>query len=328
MIAKTEGRRRWGSIFRSSSNQEQEYSLMLPKDLLTRNSTSIWKWCTKKQNQSLKTAITSTRFKEHSIQSCLTEEQLRRNNLNQEQGSSSCLTSFWLAEGYYPTKQIFRDFVRIHYGWPLTWLSGYYVSGENLTFSMLFRITLLQLRSLLSEASKDARVEPQWQPLNGESNTPSTATGNEVRLDACAHGFWQAGQMTLFDVKVFNSKARKYAKQEAYRTIEKQKNTFTKSGPCRLKLYETYGYETFTPLVMSAMRGMRRESLKFYLCLLELINEKRKTKYCIATMWIQPKIIFALMKSIGTCIRGNQSVFQQEKFEQSIKGNFFSEVLA
>ena len=127
---------------------------------------------------------------------------------------------------------------------------------------------------------------------------------------------------------VFNSKARKYAKQEAYRTIEKQKNTFTKSGPCRLKLYETYGYETFTPLVMSAMRGMRRESLKFYLCLLELINEKRKTKYCIATMWIQPKIIFALMKSIGTCIRGNQSVFQQEKFEQSIKGNFFSEVLA
>ena len=78
MIAKTEGRRGWGSIFQSSSNQEQEYSLMLPKDLLTRNSTSIWKWCTKNQNQSLKTAITSTRFKEHSIQSCLTEEQLTK----------------------------------------------------------------------------------------------------------------------------------------------------------------------------------------------------------------------------------------------------------
>ena len=41
MIAKTEGRRGWSSIFQSSSNQEQEYSLMLPKDLLTRNSTSI-----------------------------------------------------------------------------------------------------------------------------------------------------------------------------------------------------------------------------------------------------------------------------------------------
>lgn len=193
---------------------------------------------------------------------------------------------------------------------------------------MLFHITLLQLCSLLSEACKDARVEPQWQLLTDESSTPSTTTGNEVRLDACAHGFWQAGQMKLFDVKFFNSKPRRYAKQEAYRIIEKQKNTFTKSGSCRLKLYETYGYETFTPLVMSAMRGMRCESLKFYLCLLELINEKRKTKYCIATTWIQPKIIFALMKSIGMCIKGNRSVFQWEIFEQSVKGKFFSKVLA
>ena len=51
--------------------------------------------------------------------------------------------------------------------------------------------------SLLSEVYKDVRVEPQLQPLVGESFAPSTATGNEVRLDVCARGFWQADQMMM-----------------------------------------------------------------------------------------------------------------------------------
>ena len=42
------------------------------------------------------------------IWSCLTEEQLQANNLNQEQGSSKWLTSLLLAEeGYILTKQLF-----------------------------------------------------------------------------------------------------------------------------------------------------------------------------------------------------------------------------
>ena len=35
--------------------------------------------------------------------------------------------------------------------------------------------------------------------------------------------------------------------------------------------------------------------------------------------WIRRKIIFALIKSIGMCLRGSRSVFHQEKLEQSIK---------
>ena len=72
--------------------------------------------------------------------------------------------------------------------------------------------------SLLSEVCKDVRVEPQLQPLTGESFVPSTATGNEVRLGVCARGFWQAGQMAFFVVRVFNPNVRRYAKQELSKT--------------------------------------------------------------------------------------------------------------
>ena len=54
----------------------------------------------------------------------------------------------------------------------------------------------------------------------GESSAPSTATGNEVRLDACARGLWQARQMAFFDVRVFNLNSRRYAKQELSKTYQ------------------------------------------------------------------------------------------------------------
>ena len=52
------------------------------------------------------------------------------------------------------------------------------------------------------------RVEPQLQQLTGEYLQHSTASGNEVRLDISARGFWQPGQMasqTLNDMQIQNS---------------------------------------------------------------------------------------------------------------------------
>ena len=45
-----------------------------------------------------------------------------------------------------------------------------------------------------------------------------------VRLDVCARGFLQAGQVAFFDLRVFNTNARRFVKQElsnAYKTNEK-----------------------------------------------------------------------------------------------------------
>ena len=76
---------------------------------------------------------------------------------------------------------------------------------------------------------------------------------------------------------------------------------------------------TFTPLVKSATGGMGRESLKVYSRLSELISEKRESSYIIVAKWIRRKVIFALIKSIGMCLKGSRSVFHREKLDQSIK---------
>ena len=136
------------------------------------------------------------------IRSCLTEEQIRLNNLNQEHGLSSWLTTMLLSEeGYHLTKQLFWDLIRIRYGWTLTRLQAYCECCEKFDLqhalsckkggfvSLRHNLVRNITSSLLSEVCKDVQVEPQLQPLTGESFAPSTATGNEVRLDICARGY-------------------------------------------------------------------------------------------------------------------------------------------
>ena len=262
------------------------------------------------------------------IRPYLTEEQIRLNNLNQEHGSSSWLTTLPLSEeGYDLTKQLFWDLIRIRYGWTLTKPPAHCDCGEKFYLQHALSCKkggFVSLRdkfsrditsSLLSEVCNNVQVEPQLQPLTGESFAPSAATGNEVRLEAYARGFWEAGQMAFFDVRVFNPNARRYAKQElskTYQLNEKEKKCLLNDRIMQVE------HGTFTPLVMSETGGMGRESSKFYTRLSELINEKRESSYNIVAIWIRRKIIFALIKSIGMCLRGSQSDFHREKLEQSI----------
>ena len=53
-----------------------------------------------------------------------------------------------------------------------------------------------------------------------EKSSSSTLTGNEVRLDICARGFWQAGQMAFFDGRFFKPNAKRYANQDISKTYE------------------------------------------------------------------------------------------------------------
>ena len=181
----------------------------------------------------MKAYFRNVRRRLENIRSYLTEEQIRLNNLNQEHGSSSWLTLLPLSEeGYTLTKQLFWNLIRIRYGWTITRLPAYCECSEKFDLqhalsckkggflSLRHNLVRTITSSLLSEVCKDVRVELQLQPLTGESFATSTATGNEVRLDVCARGFWQAGQMTFFNVKVFNPNTRRYAKQELLKTYQ------------------------------------------------------------------------------------------------------------
>ena len=173
-------------------------------------------------------------------------------------------------EGHDVTKQLFWDFIRIGYGWTLTRLPAYCECGKKFDLQHALSGGFVSLRqnlvrnltsSVLREEFKDARVELQLQPLTGESFAPSTVTGNELRLDVCARGIWQAGQIAFFDASVINPNARRYAKQELSKTYQLNQ----KEKKCLYsKRIMQVGGGTFTPLVMSATGGMGRESSKFY----------------------------------------------------------------
>ena len=244
---------------------------MLSKDLSMRIMKQEIQLSSETDVQNITQKIKRQRQQKHqakleNIRSCLTEEQIRLNNLNQEHGSSSWLTTLPLSEeGYDLTKQLFWDLIRIRYGWTLTRLPAYCECREKFDLqhalsckkggfvSLRHNLVRNITSSLLSEVCKVVRVEPQLQPLTGGSFASSTATGNEVRLDVCAHGFWQAGQMVFFDVRVFNPSATRHAKQELFKTYqlnEKEKKHLYNERIMQVE------HGRFTPLVKSATGGM------------------------------------------------------------------------
>ena len=56
--------------------------------------------------------------------------------------------------------------------------------------------------TLLKEICNVVEREPHLQPVTGEVFTGSTNTGDEVRLDLKARGFWRRGQVTFFDTRI------------------------------------------------------------------------------------------------------------------------------
>ena len=164
---------------------------------------------------------------------------------------------------------------------------------------------------LLKEVCHDVRIEPHLQKLTGESLVEKMANEtDEARLDVSARGFWIAGQMAFFDVRVFNPNAKRYANQElskAYDINEKEKK---KQYNERILQVE---HGSFTPLVMSATGGMGREGRRFYARLSEMLSEN----YSFTISWLRRKICFALMNSVCMCIRGSRTVFPS-KLENSV----------
>ena len=63
---------------------------------------------------------------------------------------------------------------------------------------------------MLTETCKDVRLEPPLNPLSREVLNETTAnSSNEAKVDITARGFWISGQKEFFDVRVFNSLAKR-----------------------------------------------------------------------------------------------------------------------
>ena len=79
--------------------------------------------------------------------------------------------------------------------------------------------------NLLTEVCKDVCVEPQLQPLSGERFSEKTINWIKLELNI-VQGFWLAGQVAFFDIRVFNPTAKRSINQElhiSYKVNEKEK---------------------------------------------------------------------------------------------------------
>ena len=232
-------------IFSDIADREYEFSQMLSNDLTSKIINQERQHQPNDNSMVIKSKIKLKLKLQHDqknfkmIRQEITEPQQRLNSMNQEQGASSRLITLPIkGEGYDLIKQLFWDLVRMRYNWALSRLLSVCECGMkfDLTHALPCKKEgFVSLRhnhirnitaSLLTEVCKDVRVEPFLQQLTGESLQNHTVRGNEVRLDKCARGLWEAGQAAFFDVSIFNPNAARYAKLElskSYEINEKEK---------------------------------------------------------------------------------------------------------
>ena len=142
-----------------------------------------------------------------------------------EKGASSWLSALPIQKhGYALHKQVlnFIDAVCFHYGWrpanlptnrvcwkPFTVehvLSCSFGGFPTIRHNELHDVTA----NLLSQVCTNIQVEPQLQPLSGESLSHCTSNiDDHARLDRFARGFWNTSHEQAFvDVRVFNPLAK------------------------------------------------------------------------------------------------------------------------
>ena len=113
-------------IFAEISQIEYENSVKLTEGLCSKIIQQTRQYDNDGKIQSINLKISSARLKINNeklqnIRSQMLDKQIRLNDLNQETGASTSLTTLPLKEeGYALTKQLFWDLIRIRYGWELS----------------------------------------------------------------------------------------------------------------------------------------------------------------------------------------------------------------
>ena len=210
-------------------------------------------------------------------------------------------------------KEQFWDGLRLRFNWTLPRIPTDCVCGNKFTVNhalsckcggfVTLRHNILRnvTAKLMTEVTKDVRVEPTLAKLTGEKLNNGAKVGDEARLDISALGFWVPGQRVFCDVRVFDHNAQRYRNSDF-------KKCFIRNEDEKKKHYNTRVFEvenaTFTPLVFAVNGGMARECKRFYQRLAELIAIKRDIPIAEIISYIRTNISFALLKSMLLCIRG------------------------
>ena len=150
-------------------------------------------------------------------------------------------------------------------------------------------------------------TEPTLQQLTGKSLHERTANiTDQARADIAARVFLISGQQTLFDIRVFNPMARRYGSQELTKACEINEREKKRQYNARILEIE---HGSFTPLLMTALGGVGRETSEFYSPLSESIVERRKEQFSVKENGYHGKKSFALVKCISMGVRGSRLIY-------------------
>ena len=154
-------------------------------------------------------------------------------------------------------KQEFWDLGNIRYDWPLSRTPRTCTCGSNFNIEHALTckkggfITLRhnRLRNITASLLKEVRIEPTLQKLTGKQFEQRTAnTSEEARLDVAARGFWTAGQIAFFHIRVLYSNATRHANQSLQQCYASNENEKKRKYNNRIMNVER---GCFTPLVFT-----------------------------------------------------------------------------
>ena len=127
---------------------------------------------------------------------------------------------------------------------------------------------------MLPDVAHDVVVEPDLQPVTGESFAHRTAiTGEGARLDVASRGVWRGRfERTFFDVRVFipytRSNRNPASLVSVYARHEKEKR---RSYEARVLHIE---HASFVPIVLSCTGGQGKAAKALYRRVASMVSEK------------------------------------------------------
>ena len=319
-----------------SANQQHSASLNITSPLTSAIANQDCNYSTNIIDQQLKTKQSTHRISRqlklataNSVKSRLDNNICRAVTLASEKGASSWLTALPIEQhGFALHKRAFRDALSLRYNWPLSNLPTNCVCGKPFSVDHALccptggfpSIRHNELRDLtanaMTEVCHDVCIEPNLQPLSGESLRYSTSNKEDgARLDIRAAGFWgDKHQQAYFDVRVFNPNACSYRHLTLASAYSRQEKLKRRHYEQRVTQVE---HGSFTPLVFSTTGGLGNAADVTYKRLASLIASKREVEYATIRKWLRNKISFSLLRSAITCLRGSRSSYHSPQHDLS-----------
>ena len=248
---------------------------------------------------------------------------VRAMEMASEKGASSWIVALPIAEHNFALhKGSFRDALCLRYGWKPTRMPSHCVCGCNFSVEHAFSCPTGALPSirhndirdltarLLTEVCPNVAIEPDLQPLSGETLSLRTSNREDgARLDVSAQGFWgDRHERAFFDVRVFNPLAPSNCRSSLSTTYRRHEATKKRSYEQRVREIE---HGSFTPLVFSASGGMAPAATITFKRLASLLAEKRQQEYNKTIAWIRCQLSFSLVRSSVMCLRGARSSYHR-----------------